>query len=500
MSLIENLALGFQTALSLDNVFYALIGCVLGTAIGVLPGLGPLATIAMLLPFTYGIEPVGALVMMAGIYYGSAYGGSTTAILVNLPGEASSVVTAIDGYQMARQGRAGVALVTAALSSFFAGCVGTLVLATFAIPLGRVALSFNSPEYFALMVLGLVGAASLSFGSALKSIGMILLGVLLGLVGTDLNTGVMRYTFGFPELWEGIDFTVVAVGIFAFGEVIAGLANTQGGKSLLTKDLRLWLTKADFLRAIPATLRGTGLGAGAGLLPGAGLSIASFFAYALEARTSKYRHELGKGAIEGVASPEAANNAAAQTAFVPTLTLGIPGSPTMALLLGIMTIHNIQPGPMVMTTNPALFWGLIASMWIGNAILVILNLPLVRFWVRVTMVPFQYLFPIILVVSCIGIFTLRYSAFDVLLAALFGLFGYLLRKIDCQPAPLMLGLVLGPMLEENFRRSLVISQGDISIFFDRPISLALLLTAALLIVLASLPKFRRKADAIMAEE
>lgn len=499
MDLLNNLALGFATALSFQNLAYAFIGCLLGTMIGVLPGLGPLATISMLLPFTFGLDPTAALIMLAGIYYGSAYGGSTTAILVNLPGETSSVVTVIDGYQMARQGRAGIAIATAAIGSFVAGSVGTLVLAAFAAPLASVAFAFGSAEYFSLMVVGLVGAVSLSSGSLPKAVGMILIGLALGCVGTDLNTGIQRFTFGEPNLWEGIDFIVIAVGVFAFGEVISSIESGETRESFTDKVGRLMPGKEDFRRMVPPIARGTLIGSVLGVLPGAGMSLASFFSYSLEKKVSRFRHMLGKGAIEGVAGPEAANNAAAQTAFIPTLTLGIPGSPTMALMLGAMIMHNIQPGPQVMASNPSLFWGLIVSMWIGNVILVLLNLPLVGLWVKLLKIPYRALFPAIMVFCCIGIYAVRFSTFDVFLAAGFGLAGYLFRKMECEPAPLVLGFVLGPLMEENFRRAMVLSRGDFRTFVEEPISLGLLLLAVLMIVVASLPKIRRKRD-VLAEE
>jgi putative tricarboxylic transport membrane protein len=500
MDLIDNLALGFATALTIQNLIYAFFGCLLGTLIGVLPGLGPLATIAMLLPFTYGLEPVGALIMLAGIYYGAAYGGSTTAILVNLPGETSSVVTLLDGHQMARQGRAGVALATAALGSFFAGCVGVLILAAFAAPLTRMAFKFGPADYFSLMVLGLLAAVSLASGSLVKAIGMVVLGVLLGLVGTDVTSGAIRFTFGLVQLWDGIDFIVIAVGVFAFGEIIATLETREKRESFTGRISNLWPTGEDFRRMTPAVLRGSAVGAAVGILPGAGLSIGSFFSYSLEKRVSRTPERFGKGAIEGVAGPEAANNAAAQTAFVPTLTLGIPGSATMALLLGAMTIHNIQPGPQVMTSHPALFWGLIASMWIGNLMLVILNLPLIGLWVKLLQVPYRALYPAIIVFCCIGVYSVQNSTFDVFLAAGFGLIGYLFRKFDCEPAPLMLGFVLGPMLEENFRRALVLADGDFSVFFTRPISLSLLILAVVLIAIVTLPSIRKKREEVAVED
>ncbi len=496
MELLDHLALGFSNALTLQNLGYAFFGCFLGTLIGILPGLGPLATISMLLPFTYGLTPLGALIMLAGIFYGAQYGGSTTAILVNLPGETSSVVTMLDGHQMARKGRAGVALATAALGSFFAGCVGTLALASFAIPLAELGLSFGPTEYFSLMILGLVGAVILASGPLLKAFCMIVLGVLLGLVGTDVNSGALRYTFGFQDLWNGIDFVVLAVGVFACAEIIDNLDNPEARSKGTARINTLWPTREDFRRMIPAMLRGTGVGSIIGILPGAGVSIASFLAYSVERRVSKHPEEFGRGAIEGVAGPESANNAAAQTSFIPTLTLGIPGSAVMAMMLGAMMIHNIQPGPNVIRTNPDLFWGLIASMWIGNLFLVLLNLPLVRIWVRLLSVPYSVLFPAILVFCAIGVYSAQYATFDLYLAALFGLAGYIFRKLDCEPAPFILGFVLGPMLEEQFRRSLVVSHGDFAIFFQRPVSLGMLIVTALLIVMMVSSARRRKIQEI----
>jgi TctA family transporter len=500
VELIDNLALGFSTALTYQNLLFAFGGCFLGTLIGVLPGLGPVATISMLLPFTFGLEPLSALIMLSGIYYGAAYGGSTTAILVNLPGETSSVVTVLDGYQMARQGRAGVALATAALGSFFAGCVGTLILAAFAKPLTQFAFAFGPAEYFSLMAMGLIGAVSLASGPLLKSVGMIVFGLLLGLVGTDVASGVMRFTFGLPQLWEGIDFIVIAVGIFAFSEIVSSLENTEVRETFTGKIKNLWPTRDDLRRMTPAVLRGSAIGSLVGVLPGAGLSLASFFAYSLEKKVSRTPEAFGKGAIEGVAGPEAANNAAAQTAFIPTLTLGIPGSATMALMLGAMIVHNIQPGPQVMTSNPTLFWGLIASMWIGNLMLVILNLPLIGIWVKLLTVPFKVLYPAILLFCCIGVYSVRNSVFDLFLAAIFGVVGHVLRKLNCEPAPLMLGFVLGPMLEENFRRTLVLSKGDYSVFFTRPISAGLLAVTIILLIGVALPAIRKRRDVILRED
>jgi putative tricarboxylic transport membrane protein len=501
VNLLDNLILGFTTALSLQNLSYAFLGCLLGTLIGILPGLGPLATISMLLPITFGLDPTAALIMLAGIYYGAAYGGSTTAILVNLPGETASVVTAIDGYRMARQGRAGVAIATAAIGSFFAGCVGTLVLAAFAAPLSTMAFKFGAAEYFSLMVVGLIGAVSLSSGSVIKAIGMILIGIVLGTVGTDINTGVQRFTFGQPHLWEGLDFIVIAVGVFAFAEVVSSLEDKGVDRQSYTENIgRLMPNRADFRRMAPSILRGTGIGAVLGILPGAGLAIASFLSYSLEKKVSRFSHLMGKGAIEGVAGPEAANNAAAQTAFIPTLTLGIPATPTMALILGAMIMHNIQPGTQVMTKNPELFWGLIASMWIGNAMLVILNLPLVGVWVKLLKIPYRMLYPGIMLFCCVGVYATQFSTYDLFLAAGFGLVGYVFHKLECEPAPMILGFVLGPLMEENFRRAMVLSQGDVSTFVREPISLGFLLLAVAIMAVACLPRVRTQRDAILSEK
>jgi len=500
MDFLSNLALGFSTALSFDNLIYAAVGCILGTLIGVLPGLGPLTTISMLLPFTFGLDPIGALIMLAGIYYGAAYGGSTTAILVNLPGEASSVVTTIDGHQMAKQGRAGPALAAAAIGSFFAGCVGVLAMAIFSGPIAQVAFKFGPAEYFSLMLLGLVGAVSLTSGPLLKSLCMIVLGLLLGLVGMDVNSGVVRFSFGSTALWEGIDFIVITIGIFAFAEIVTTLERKSSSDAVVAPIKTLMPTRTDIRRMTPSILRGSALGSVLGILPGAGVSLASFFAYSLEKKVSKYSDEFGKGAIEGVAGPESANNAAAQTSFIPTLTLGIPGSATMALMLGAMVIHNIQPGPQVVTRNPDLFWGLIVSMWIGNLFLIILNLPMIGIWVRLLRIPYSMLFPAILVFCCIGVYSASYSLLDVYMVAGCGVVGYVLAKLDCEPAPLLLGFVLGPMIEEYFRRALVLSNGDFTIFVSRPLSAFLLAIAAGMIVFAALPHLRKARQEAFAED
>jgi putative tricarboxylic transport membrane protein len=500
MDLFANLALGFDTAFTLQNLLYCLIGCILGTLIGVLPGLGPIATIAMLLPATYALPPIAALIMLAGIYYGSQYGGSTTAILLNIPGETSSVVTAIDGYQMARNGHAGVALFTAGMGSFFAGCVATLVLAAFAAPLSQLAFKFGPAEYFSLMVLGLIGAIVLASGSLIKAIGMIILGLLIGLIGTDVNSGVSRYAFDIPELSDGIGFVAVAMGVFGFAEIMGNLEKQGDDEGFLNKLTSMMPTKNNLKRMVPSVLRGTIIGSILGILPGGGAALAAFGAYSVEKKSSKYSHEFGKGAIEGVAGPEAANNAAAQTSFIPLLTLGIPPNAVMALMVGAMTIHNIQPGPQVMTSNPALFWGLIASMWIGNVMLILLNLPLIGIWVKLLKIPYRFLYPAILVFCCIGVYTVNNTVFDVFVTAGFGLIGYLFFKLGCEPHPLLLGFVLGPMMEENFRRALLLSRGDFSTFVTRPLSLSLLIASALLVVIVALPAVKKTREEAFAEE
>jgi len=503
MDLIANLSLGFGVAFSPINLLYAFIGCLLGTLIGVLPGIGPLTTIAMLLPATYALPPVSALIMLAGIYYGAQYGGSTTAILVNLPGESSSVVTVIDGYQMARQGRAGPALAAAGLGSFFAGCVGTLMLAAFAVPLTELAFKFGPAEYFSLMILGLIGAVVLASGSLLKAVAMILLGLLLGLVGTDVNSGIARFSFDIPELTDGIGFIVIAMGIFGYGEIISNLGKHESEREVFTAEVKdLMPTKEDFRNMIPAILRGTTLGSLLGILPGGGAVMASYAAYTWEKKTKLRPGEVpfGKGNIRGVASPESANNAAAQTSFIPLLSLGIPPNAVMALMVGAMTIHNIQPGPQVMTSNPEMFWGLIASMWIGNAMLIILNLPLIGIWIKLLTVPYRWLFPSIVLFCAIGVYSTNNSTFDIWLVGLFGFIGYLFVKLGMEPAPLLLGFILGPMMEENLRRTLLLSHGDWSVFVTRGLSASLLVLAALLLVIILFPSVRKKREETFIED
>lgn len=503
MDLFSNLALGFGAAVTPWNLVYAFIGCLLGTLIGVLPGIGPVATIAMLLPATYALPPLSALIMLAGIYYGAQYGGSTTAILVNLPGEASSVVTTIDGYQMARKGRAGPALAAAGLGSFFAGCVGTLVLAAFAPPLTELAFKFGPAEYFSLMILGLIGAVVLASGSLIKAIAMIILGLLMGLIGTDVNSGVARYSFDIPELTDGVGFVVIAMGIFGYGEIISNLSLPDEEREVFTSGVTgLFPTEEDFRNMIPAVLRGTALGSILGVLPGGGALLAAFAAYTVEKKTKLRPGEVpfGQGNIRGVASPESANNAGAQTSFIPLLTLGIPPNAVMALMVGAMTIHNIQPGPQVMTSNPELFWGLIASMWIGNLMLIVLNLPLIGMWIKLLTVPYRFLFPAIVLFCAIGVYSTNNNSFDIWMVAAFGFIGYLFIKLGCEPQPLLLGFILGPMMEENLRRALLLSRGDWTVFVTRPLSGSLLFVALIMLGVVLLPSIKAKREEAFVEE
>src|SRR6201994_3202996 len=441
MDLFINLAHGFSVALSPMNLLFCLIGALVGTLIGVLPGVGPVATIAMLLPITFGLPPVGALIMLAGIYYGAQYGGSTTSILVNIPGEATSVVTCLDGHQMARQGRAGAALSIAAIGSFIAGCVSTVLVAALGVPLTSIALLFGPAEYFSLMVLGLIFAVVLAKGSVLKAIAMIVLGLLMSMVGSDIETGASRMAFNIPELADGLGFATVAMGVFGFAEIIRNLdAGAAMDRNLVQQKITgLMPTKKDFMDSLPAIGRGTVLGSILGILPGGGAVIASFAAYTFEKKIAKDPSRFGRGAIEGVAAPESANNAAAQTSFIPLLTLGIPPNAVMALMVGAMTIHGIIPGPQVMTKQPDLFWGLICSMWVGNLMLVIINLPLVGLWVRLLRVPYRMLFPAIIIFCAIGVYSINNSAFDIVMTGLFGVVGYWLVKHDFEPAPMLLG-------------------------------------------------------------
>jgi len=500
MDAFANLATGFAAAGTLQNVGFALMGCMLGTLIGVLPGIGPIPTIAMLLPITFGLDPLSSLIMLAGIYYGAQYGGSTTSILVNMPGEASSVVTCMDGYQMARQGRAGAALAVAALGSFFAGCVGTLFIAAFGPPLASLAQQFNSPDYFSLMLLGLLMAVVLAHGSVIKAIAMVVVGLLFGLVGTDVNSGAVRYTFGVSELWDGIDFLPMVIGMFGIVEIIRNLEQKELDRTAISTKFRdLWPSLNDFKQSWKPVLRGTGVGAILGILPGGGAVLAAFAAYTVEKKIAKDPSRFGKGAIEGVAGPEAANNAAAQTSFIPLLTLGLPSNPIMALMMGAMMIQGIQPGAAVMTSRPDLFWGMVASMWIGNLMLVVINLPLIGMWVKLLSIPYRYLYPAILMFCVIGVYGTNANSFMMVLTAGFAVFGYVMVRFGCEPAPMVLGFLLGPLMEENLRRSLVLSRGDAMIFFQRPISLTLLICAALVLLMIVLPNVQKSREMAFQE-
>ena len=497
-TLLANLGHGFYVAFSFQNLLFALIGALIGTAIGVLPGIGPVATISLLLPITFGQPATTAIIMLAGIYYGAQYGGSTTAILLNLPGEISSVVTTLEGYKMARNGRAGAALATSALGSFFAGSVATILVAASGPLLTSVALSFGPADYFSLMLLGLIISAVLAQGSVLKSVAMVVLGVALGLVGTDVQTGQQRFTFGVPELSDGIGFVSVAMGMFGIAEIILNLEKPEAREVLSAKVGSLFLTKEEFRRAVPSVLRGTVLGSVLGILPGGGAALAAFGAYMLERKVSKGRHMFGQGAIEGVAGPEAANNAAAQTSFIPLLTLGIPANAVMALMVGALIIQGIQPGPRMVEAQPDLFWGLIASMWIGNVMLLVINLPMIGMWVKLLQVPYKYLFPSILIFCCIGVYSLNNNVFDVYQTIIFAIFGVICNKLKMEPAPLLIGFVLGPMMEEHLRRAMLLSRGDPSVFIERPISASMLAIGAVVLGAMLLPNLRKGKDAALS--
>lgn len=502
LGLISNLMLGFDSALSLQNILYCTIGVTIGTLIGVLPGMGPVATVAMLLPATYALPPTSALIMLAGIYYGASYGGSTTAILVNIPGEASAVVTCLDGHMMAKRGRAGSALGIAALGSFFAGCVATLLIAAFAPPLTELAFQFGPAEYFSLMVLGLVSATVLATGSLLKAICMVLLGLLLGLIGTDVNSGAFRFTFGLDELQDGIDFVPLSMGLFGFAEIMRNLEGDMSRSLVPNKVKNILPSWQEIKVSVGPIVRGTALGSILGVLPGGGALLSSFASYTAEKKLAgdKADPPFGYGNIRGVAGPESANNAGAQTSFVPMLTLGIPSNAVMALMIGAMMIHDIVPGPQVMQSDPGLFWGLIISMWIGNLILVVLNLPMIGVWVQLLRVPYRWLFPAILVFCCIGVYSINNNVWDVWIAIFFGFAGYVFGKLGCETAPLVLGFILGPMMEENLRRAMLLSRGDPSVFVSSPISCGLLIAAVLMVFLVAAPAFRKTREVAFKED
>lgn len=491
--MIDNLLLGFQVALSLETLLYCFLGVTIGMFIGVLPGVGPLAAISMLLPLTYYISPTDALVTLAGIYYGAQYGGSVASILLRLPGTASSAVICLDGYEMTKNGRAGAALFISAVASFIGGSIGILLMSAFSPMLAEFALKFGSQEYFMLMALGLVAASTLSEGSALRGLAMMVIGIVIGLVGLDLTSGSMRFTYGQFELADGISIVASAMGLFGLSEILANIGSEERKVDAGKITMRSMLpTAREFRDALPAIWRGSAIGSFFGALPGTGSTIASFFSYAAENKLSRNRDRMGRGAVEGVAGPEAANNSAAQTAFIPTLTLGVPGDAVMALLLGAMIVHGVTPGPDILTKTPEIFWGLVASFWIGNLILLIFNIPMIGLWVNMLRIPYRWLYPAIVVMIVIGTYSVRYSLFDVYQLIAFGVFGYVLRILNFPTAPLVLGLVLGPHLEENFRRSLMLSDGDYGTFLTRPISGTLLVIIVLLVLsLTVVPLVRR---------
>jgi putative tricarboxylic transport membrane protein len=499
MDLFDNLLMGLSTAMQLQNLGLCLIGVLIGTAIGVLPGIGPIPTIALLLPFTFGMAPAGAMIMLAGIFYGAQYGGSTTAILVNVPGETSSVVTCLDGHQMARQGRAGTALAIAAISSFFAGTVATVVIALLSVPLAALALKFTAVEYFSLMVLGLIAAVVLAHGSVARSLAMVLLGLMLGLIGIDVSSGASRMTFGVPVLSDGIDFVPVAMGLFGLAEIIANLERPAERRVVMQAARDLIPSWTDLKAAFPAMVRGTALGSVLGVLPGGGAALPPFSSYALEKKIARDPSRFGKGAIEGVAGPEAANNAGAQTSFIPLLTLGIPANALMALMIGALMMQGIQPGPQIMREQPELVWGLIASMWVGNLMLLIINLPLIGIWVSMLKIPYRLLFPAIVLFCCIGTYGIANSLFNVWLMLGCAAVGYFFIKVGVEPAPLLLGLVLGPQLEENFRRAMLLSEGDFSVFVARPISGGILAVVALMLIALLSPTITRRRKQALSE-
>ena len=499
MDLILNLGHGAAIALSPVNIALCFAGCMLGTLIGVLPGIGPIATIAILLPMTFGLDPTAALIMLAGIYYGAQYGGSTASILLNIPGESSAVVTAIDGHEMARQGRAGVALGISAIGSFIAGTIATLVIAALAAPLAAVALIFGPAEYFALMLTGLAFAVLLARGSVLKAVIMILVGVLLSTVGPDLTTGQLRLTFGATWLADGIEVALLGMGLFGIAEVFRSLEHGEARKAKEAPIGKLLPGREEMKASINPILRGTALGSILGILPGNGAVLAPYASYTLEKKLAKDPSRFGRGAIEGVAGPESANNAGAQTSFIPLLTLGIPPNAVMALMVGAMTIHGIVPGPQIMTKMPDLFWGLIASMWMGNLMLLVINLPLVGLWVKLLNVPYRLMFVGIVIFCCIGVYSINSEPADILIMAALAIFGYGLTKFGFEPAPLTLGFVLGRMMEENLRQALMISRGNPMTFLERPIAAAFIVIAAAMLVVGVLPSIRKGRDEVFTE-
>ena len=490
---MESLILGFDTAFTVINLLYCFAGVLLGTIVGILPGLGPIGAISILLPVTFSLsDPVTAIIFISGIYYGTQYGGSTTSILLNLPGETSSVMTAIDGYEMTKKGRGGAALAVAAISSFIAGTVGTIIIGLLGEPVSEIVFLFGPAEYTSLMILGLLASVSVSQESLIRGLGMVLIGILLGSIGTDVNSGLQRFTFGIVNLYDGISFVIIAMGLFGLSEIIIESLKKTRSKLVVPKFKELYPSRQEIKESAPAIIRGTGIGSVLGILPGTGAIISSFASYALEKKISKNPDKFGKGAIEGVAGPESANNAAAQTSFIPVLSIGIPTTPVMSLIIATLIVQGIQPGPQVISSNPELFWGLVVSMWIGNFLLLILNLPLVGLWIQFLKIPRLLLLFLIIAACIFGTYSVNNSWFDVLLLIPFTMLGILFKRLGCGAAPLALGFVIGPMLEEHLRRSLTISGGDWSIFIDKPISFALLSLSILIIIGSSI--FKKKAS------
>ena len=495
MEVLNNLLGGFVVALSPHNLLYSFIGVFMGNLIGVLPGIGPLAAISMLLPVTYSLDPTGALMMLAGIYYGAQYGGATTSILLNLPGVASHAVTCLDGHPMARKGQGGAALFMAMFASFIGATVGIVVMMFFSPLLVDVAFKFGPAEYFSMMLLGLLAASTLAKGSPLKGVAMVFVGLILGVVGTDVNSGVARFSFDVPELTDGISLVALAMGLFGIADILRhanriGTADPVRSTPITMRSLRL--PPGDMRRSWLPIARGTGIGAFFGILPGTGSTIASFMSYATEKKLSRTPERFGRGAIEGIAGPEASNNAAAQTAFIPTMSLGIPGDAVMALMLGALMIHNIQPGPQIISEHPTIFWGLIASFWIGNLLLLVLNIPLIGMWVKLLSVPYRIIYPAVLFFICIGVYSTNNNFFDVGAVLAIGIAGFIFARLGFEPAPLLLGFVLGPMVEENFRRALLLSRGDMSVFVTRPISGTFMALCMLLLVGVAYSRLRRR--------
>jgi TctA family transporter len=495
MEVLNNLFHGFSVALTPANLFYCWIGALLGTLVGVLPGINVLIAFSILLPVTFHMDPTAAIVMLSGVYYGAHHSLATTSIMLNMPGEPSAIVICFDGYPMAKQGRAGPALAIAALSSFFAGCVGIIIIAFFAPALADASLWFQAPEYTTVCILALVGASVVSSKSKINTLGMACIGLILGTIGTDIHTGVSRFTFGELHLDEGLDFVPIAAALFAFTEIAFRLGSYEVQHPIKTRIRDVIPRWADIKAAFLPTVRGTALGSAMGILPGTGPFIASYSAYALETKLAKDPSRFGKGAIEGVAAPEAANNASAFTHFIPMLTLGIPAGAVFAMLMGALMVQGIQPGPEIMTNHADLFWGLIASMWLGNLMLLVLNLPLVGVWIKLLETPYRYIYPTILLFACIGCYAVSNETLDIRIAAFALLAGYVLEKLDCSPGPLIIGMILGPILEENLRRAMLLSQGDPTVFVTRPISATFLVLTVVLVVTSVLPAMRRSASA-----